>query len=165
MEKKGGEKMAGELDQQAIEVSFKATKISYNLLVALSKSIVESKDKIEHGEQSLKKLNMQGRKLESIDLPDSDIKSFRKQLNKHSVDFSIMQNKDTKEYTIFFKGQDIERVSMGLKNCLNDISKNKNKKSFKETAKLAVEKANSLNKAIDMTKDRTMEKNIDRGSR
>ncbi|HHY08904.1 MAG TPA: PcfB family protein [Corynebacteriales bacterium] len=85
--------MAGELDQQAIEVSFKATKISYNLLVALSKSIVENKDKIEHGEQSLKKLNMQGRKLESIDLPDSDIKSFRKQLNKHSVDFSIMQNK------------------------------------------------------------------------
>ena len=54
---------------------------------------------------------------------------------------------------------------MGLKNCLNDISKNKNKKPFKETAKLAVEKANSLNKAIDMTKDRTMEKNIDRGSR
>ena len=46
--------MAGELDQQAIEVSFKATKISYNLLVALSKSIAENKDKIEHGEQSLK---------------------------------------------------------------------------------------------------------------
>ena len=28
-----------------------------------------------------------------------------------------------------------------------------------------LEKANSLNKDIDMTKDRTMEKNIDRGSR
>ena len=157
--------MAGELDQQAIQVSIKATKISYDLLVALSKSIVQNKNKIEHGEQSLKKLNMQGRKLESIELPDQDVKAFKKQLNKHSVDFSVMQNKDTKEYTIFFKGQDIERVNMGLQNCLIDISKDRNKKPFKETAKLAVEKANQKNKEADMNKDRTMEKNIDRGAR
>lgn len=157
--------MTGELDQQAIQVSIKATKISYDLLVALAKSIIQNKDKIEHGEQNLKKLNMQGRKLESIELPDQDIKSFKKQLNKHSVDFSIMKNKETKDYTIFFKGQDIERVNIGLQNCLIDISKNQSKKPFKETAKEAVEKANQKNKEVDMSKDRTMEKTMDKGVR
>lgn len=157
--------MTGELDQQAIQVSIKATEMSYDLLVALAKSIIENKNKIEHGEQSLKKLNMQGRKLESIELPDKDIKSFKKQLNKHSVDFSIMQHKDTKDYTIFFKGQDIERVNMGLQNCLIDISKDQNKKPFKEKVKEAVEKANQKNKEVDMNKDRTVEKNKDKGVR
>ena len=162
---KGGEKMAVDLDQQAVEVSIKATKLSYDLLVSISKSIVENKDKIEHGEQNLKKLNLQGRKLESVEIPDQDIKNFKKQLNKHSVDFSIMKNKDTKEYTIFFKGQDIERVNMGLKNCLIDVSNEKNKKPFKETANEAIKKANQKNKEADLNKDRTMEKNIDKGAR
>lgn len=156
--------MAGELNEQAVEVTIKGTKISLVMLQQIIRSLLDKKNQRQYGEQKLEKLNKQGKKLESIDLPNQDLKNFKKILKKYEVDFSIMKEKGKDEYTIFFKGQDIDRVYKGLENCLNDLDLEKGKKPIKEVIKEAIEKSTEKNKEVD-SKQKNREKNRDRGER
>lgn len=58
--------MAADLQEQAVQVEWKAAKITAAALKGLIEKILANREKITHGEQSLKKLNLQGKKLESI---------------------------------------------------------------------------------------------------
>lgn len=60
--------MAADLQEQAVQVEWKAAKITAAALKGLIEQILANREKITHGEQSLKKLNLQGKKLESIEL-------------------------------------------------------------------------------------------------
>lgn len=57
--------MAADLQEQAVQVEWKAAKITAAALKGLIEQILANREKITHGEQSLKKLNLQGKKLES----------------------------------------------------------------------------------------------------
>lgn len=156
--------MPGELDQQAIEVSMKGTKISFQVLKAIIQALNDRKNQLQHGEQRLEQLNRHGRKLESIDIPNTDIKELKQTLKRYSVDFSIMKEKGGSNYTVFFKGQDIDRVYKGLENYLKDLDFKKSKKPMKEVMKEAVDKSKEKNNSMD---NRQKEKNmkVDRGER
>lgn len=65
--------MAADLQEQAVQVEWKAAKITAAALKGLIEKILANREKITHGEQSLKKLNLQGKKLESIELTGEDI--------------------------------------------------------------------------------------------
>ena len=81
--------MAADLQEQAVQVEWKAAKITAAALKGLIEQILANREKITHGEQSLKKLNLQGKKLESIELTGEDMQAFKRELNKYAVDFSI----------------------------------------------------------------------------
>lgn len=102
--------MAADLQEQAVQVEWKAAKITAAALKGLIEQILANREKITHGEQSLKKLNLQGKKLESIELTGEDMQAFKRELNKYAVDFSIKKDTETQNYTVFFKGQDVDRV-------------------------------------------------------
>lgn len=102
--------MAADLQEQAVQVEWKAAKITAAALKGLIEQIIANREKITHGEQSLKKLNLQGKKLESIELTGEDMQAFKRELNKYAVDFSIKKDTETQNYTVFFKGQDVDRV-------------------------------------------------------
>jgi hypothetical protein len=108
--------MAADLQEQAVQVEWKAAKITAAALKGLIEQILANREKITHGEQSLKKLNLQGKKLESIELTGEDMQAFKRELNKYAVDFSIKKDTETQNYTVFFKGQDVDRVYKGLVN-------------------------------------------------
>jgi len=151
--------MPGELGEQAIKVEWKAVEITAEALKALIRQLIENKDKIQHGQQNLSKLNLQGKKIEQIDLSGEDIKNFRRELNRYSVDFSVMKDRTSGNYTVFFKGQDIDRVYVGLKKCVQDS--NKGKRPINEVMRKAKEKA--AQRAADRQKSPEKEKSADRG--
>lgn len=151
--------MAGELGEQAIKVEWKAVEITAEALKALIRQLIENKDKIQHGQQSLSKLNLQGKKLEQIELTGEDMKNFRRELNRYSVDFSVMQDRTSGNHTVFFKGQDIDRVYAGLQKCVQDF--NKGKRPIKEVMRDAEEKA--AQRAASRQKAPEKEKSADRG--
>ena len=129
--------MAADLQEQAVQVEWKAAKITAAALKGLIEQLLANRKKITHGEQSLKKLNLQGKKLESVELSGEDMQAFKRELNKYAVDFSI-------NYTVFFKGQDVDRVYKGLQKCVENFQKG-SKKPIKEVMQAAEEKAAQRN--------------------
>lgn len=119
--------MAADLQEQAVQVEWKAAKITAAALKGLIEQILANRGKITHGEQSLKKLNLQGKKLESIELTGEDMQAFKRELNKYAVDFSIKKDTETQNYTVFFKGQDVDRVYKGLQKCVENFQKGSKK--------------------------------------
>ena len=132
--------MSAELQEQALQVTWKTTEISAAALKTLIKTLLDNKGRIEHGEQSLKKLNIQNRQLESVKITGEDMKTFRRELKRYSVDFSIKHDLSAGNYTVFFKGQDVDRVYKGLQKCLNDLDIGK--KPMKEVMQEAERKSN-----------------------
>lgn len=131
-----------EPQQQAIEVSIKAGRLTLKAVVGALRALIASRGKIKHGEQSIRRLNLQNRQLESMEVPGEDIKAFRRELNKYSVDFSVYKDKETGAYSVFFKGQDIDRVHYGIENALKDFDKlHHDKKPVKEVMEDAVKRA------------------------
>lgn len=152
--------MTGDLGEQAIKVEWKAVEITAKALKALIQQLIENKDKIQHGQQSLSKLNLQGKKLEQVELAGEDMKNFRREMNRYSVDFSIMQDRTSGNYTVFFKGQDVERVYAGLQKCVQNFEKG-NKKPIKEVMRDAEERATQ--RAAERQKAPNKEKSAERG--
>lgn len=132
--------MNGDIKEEAIQVTWKATEISAKVLKTIIQTLLENRQKITHGEQSLNKLNLQNKQLESIKINSNDLKSFRRELNSYAIDFSIKLDKCTGEYTVFFKGQDIDRVYKGLEKCINRVDLSK-KKPIKKVMENAIQKA------------------------
>jgi hypothetical protein len=132
--------MPVELGEQAVQIIYKGSTITAALLWSLAQHALDSRDTVEHGQQSLQKLNLQGQ-LESVKITGQDITAFRKQLNKYAVDFSVKRDRNTGEYSVFFKGRDTERVYLGLENVLKTAIDRTSKKPIKEIMARAVQKA------------------------
>lgn len=154
--------MPVELGEQAIQVIFRASTITLELLRMLAQNALDRRNQIEHGKQSLQKLNLQGKQLESVKLTGQDITAFKRQLNKHSVDFSVMKDNSTGEYSVYFKGQDTDRVYAGLEKVLQTaITRSDSKKPIKEVMEQAIQK--SAQRAEQQQPDKN--RSADRGER
>lgn len=126
-----------QLQEEAVSVTWKGTKITAKALYALVRELIANRNKMQHGQQTMRKLNLQNRELEQIDLSGQDLKNFRNQLNKYAVDFSVVRDKTTQQYTVFFKSQDVERVYSGLEKCVAGFDRTVKKKPVKEVFKEA----------------------------
>jgi hypothetical protein len=129
-----------DVQEQAIKVSLGVSRITLKAIMQAVRAMLNSQEQIKHGEQSLKRLNLQNKKMDHVDLTGQDIQAFRRELNKYSVDFSVYKEEGT--YTVYFKGQDLDRVRQGLENSLKDFAKSThNKKPVKEVMDDAVNRA------------------------
>ena len=137
--------MAQELDQQTLQISVKSGEITFKAIRNIIQTMLYNRKAIEHGEQGIRKLNLQGKKLESVPITDADLKTLRRELNRYAVDFSIKKDRKTGEHSVFFKGQDVERVHMALQKCVQSAAvgrdDTKHFQSMKEIMKNATERA------------------------
>ena len=108
--------MAVDLSEQAVQIELNVAKITAKTLIAAIQQLLQNRNTITHGAQSLHKLNLQGRQLESIPVDQAELAAIRKELHQYAVDYSLMRDKETGRYTVFFKSQDVDRVYSGLKN-------------------------------------------------
>ena len=154
--------MPVELGEQAVQIVFKGSVITAALLRSLAQHALDSRHQIEHGQQSLRKLNLQGQ-LESVTLTGQDITAFRKQLNKYSVDFAVKKDRGSGEYSVFFKGRDTDRVYLGLENVLKTAIDRTNKKPMKEVMEQAIQK--SAERAAQQQSPPEKNRSTDRGER
>jgi len=129
--------MVTDIQEQAIKVTWKTTEITAIALKSMIVTLLENRGRTQQGEQKLSKLNLQNKQLESVELSKEDIKSLRRNLNKFSVDFSIMKDRNNEKFIVFFKEQDVDRIYQGLENCIKGFDRTIAKKPIKDVLKQA----------------------------
>jgi hypothetical protein len=125
--------LTGKAAGVALEVALKGTELTLNAILAPLRKLFEMRanpapaergaDTLEHGEQSIKSLNMHNRPLETVEVPCEDVRAFKRELNRHGVDFAVMKDKGTGICSAYFKGQDIQRVTSALEKTVHKIAR------------------------------------------
>lgn len=151
------------------EISNRVVNIEVNVLKATYQEILSQVKKLQqrskqHGgldklikaegnEVKLKDMVKKGQ-LEEINVKDGELKELKKELNKHGVKFSVMQDKKTGTHAVFFQAKDTKVMNKAFQNVLSNIEKKeKNKESihkniekFKEMAKNTISRDKVKNK-------------------
>lgn len=97
-------------------------------------------DKVRGNSMPLKDLIKRGG-VDNITLKENDFKEIKKELNKYGVKFSVIKDRDTKEYSLFFQSNNTSVIDMAFKNILKkneEVKKESillNLRKFKEKVK------------------------------
>ena len=108
----------------------------------------------------VKKLIGQGEGAKSIEVTDSNIKSFERVARKYNVDFAVKRDKTTEppKYLVFFKGKDADVIAQAFKEFVKVNEKKQQRPSLRQKLK-GLQKIVAQNK----NKERSREKNKDKG--
>ena len=132
-------KEAGQAAQTIISYTIKATKESINL-EKLEKANGNLKS-LMGDEMKIKDLYKKGQ-LENISIDQIDLKDLKKELNKLGVSFSVMKNKESKNYEIFFQAKDIKVMEYAFKQVI--AKENKKEKRYDQRNLKGVTKSYTL---------------------
>ena len=111
-------------------------------LVNAEGSEVKLKDMVKKGE------------LEEIPVEEAELKELKKELNRYGVKFSVMKDKETGKYSVFFQAKDMKVMDKAFKHALAQSEKKTERKEsihkkiekFKEMAENSVSKDKIKNK-------------------
>ena len=152
-------KEAGQAAQTIITYTIKAAKESINLDKEIRKKMNETLEKANGNLKSLmgqetkiKDLYKKGQ-LENISIEQNNLKDLKKELNKLGVSFSVMKNKESKNYEIFFQAKDIKVMEYAFKQVIA-----KENKKEKESILKQIKKYKDLSKNKDKTKEKVKRK-------
>lgn len=142
------------LEDQALHIELSGARVTVNLIDRLLNGAYHALQNhmygTKTGEQMLSVLNRQGRALEKLDI-DADatevLKKAKRQLKKYAVDFAFTQDKENGKISVWFKGQDVERIQEALKDCIKELGKDNQKEGVEEICQRAEDQAASLNAA------------------
>ena len=148
-----------EIARKTLSLEVKAAKVTGKLLLTLLKKLMKEANKlggleklvkVNGNEVKLKDMAKKGQ-LEEIPVEEAELK---KELNKYGVKFSVMKDKETGKYSVFFQAKDMKMMEKAFKNALarserkteRKESVRKNIEKFKEMAKNTVSKDKVKNK-------------------
>ena len=151
-----------EVSDKTLNLEIKAAKITAKLIIQQIKKLLKEAKKFggmekfvsEKGnEVKLKDLVQKGQ-LEEIAIREEELKSLKKELNKYGFKFSVMKDKKTKQYSLFFQAKDVKIMDKAFKKVLADLEKkterkesiHKNLEKFKELVKNTIFKDKIKNK-------------------
>lgn len=140
----------------------KAAKVTGKLLLNLLKKLMKEAEKLggleklvssKGNEVKLKDMVKKGQ-LEEIPVEETELKELKKELNRYGVKFSVMKDKESGKYSVFFQAKDMKVMDKAFKYALAESEKkterkesiHKNIEKFKEMAKNAVSKDKVKNK-------------------
>lgn len=140
----------------------KAGKVTAKLLLTLLKKLMKEAEKIggleklvnaKGNEVKLKDMVKKGQ-LEEIPVEEAELKELKKELNRYGVKFSVMKDKESGKYSVFFQAKDMKVMDKAFKHALSESEKkterkesiHKNIEKFKEMAKNTVSKDKVKNK-------------------
>lgn len=155
--------MQEEVTQKTIALVLKTSKLTTGALKSAMKMYLnhhkQNKQKA-HGKISVKKLVGDGVGASSIEVTDSNIKSFERVARKYNVDFAVKKDKTSSppKYMVFFKGRDADVVAQAFKEFVYGNEKRKDRISIRQ-------KLNRFKDVLsqDNNRERSREKNKDRG--
>ena len=155
--------MQEEVTQKTIALVIRTSKLTTGTLKAAMKMYLDHRKQNTqktHGKTSVKKLVGDGVGASSIEVTDSNIKSFERVARKYNVDFAVKKDKTVNppKYMVFFKGKDADVVAQAFKEFVYGNEKRKGRTSIRQ-------KLNRLKDAVtqDKNRERSREKNKDRG--
>ena len=115
-------------------------------------------EKVKSNSVPLKDLVKKGQ-LESITLKDKDFKELKKELNKYGVKFSVMRDKKSNEYSLFFQSKDTVVMDKAFKNAILKVER---KEVRKESTLEVINKFKEKSKKLinDKVRNKSMEKSL-----
>ena len=151
-----------EIARKTLSLEVKAAKVTGKLLLALLKKLMkeakklgglEKLVKVNGNEVKLKDMAKKGQ-LEEIPVEEAELKELKKELNRYGVKFSVMKDKETGKFSVFFQAKDMKVMDKAFKHALSESEKkterkesiHKNIEKFKEMAKNSVSKDRIKNK-------------------
>ena len=140
----------------------KAAKVTGKLLLNLLKKLMKEAEKLggleklvnaNGNEVKLKDMVKKGQ-LEEIPVEEAELKELKKELNRYGVKFSVMKDKESGKYSIFFQAKDMKVMDKAFKHALSESERkterkesiHKNIEKFKEMAKNSLSKDKVKNK-------------------
>ena len=140
----------------------RAGKVTSKILLDLIRKLLKESEKIggleklvnaNGNEVKLKDMVKKGQ-LEEIPVEETELKELKKELNRYGVKFSVMKDKESGKYSVFFQAKDMKVMDKAFKHALSESEKkterkesiHKNIEKFKEMAKNSVSKDKIKNK-------------------
>lgn len=134
----------------------RAGKVTGKILLDLIRKLLKESEKIggleklvgsKGNEVKLKDMVKKGQ-LEEIPVEETELKELKKELNRYGVKFSVMKDKESGKYSVFFQAKDMKVMDKAFKHALSESEKkterkesiHKNIEKFKEMAKNSVSK-------------------------
>ncbi|HGK6548309.1 TPA: PcfB family protein, partial [Streptococcus agalactiae] len=148
--------------RKTLNMEVKAGKVTAKLLLTLLKKLMKEAEKLggleklvnaNGNEVKLKDMVKKGQ-LEEIPVEEAELKELKKELNRYGVKFSVMKDKESGKYSVFFQAKDMKVMDRAFKHALAQSEKkterkesiHKNIEKFKEMAKNTVSKDKVKNK-------------------
>lgn len=159
-----------EMTRQSITIKTKIAKLTAKAVIAALKTILKLasnsqknlsdfiKDEYLSKAKPLREMVKKG-ELEAIDLPEGEMKELKKVLNKYRLDFSVMKDKETGLYTVFFQAKNAKVFEKAFKKAIENFEKKQEKKeSTIENIKKNKEKSKNMFK--DKVKNKQKEQSL-----
>jgi len=151
-----------EIARKTLSLEIKAAKVTGKLLLTLLKKLMKEANKlggleklvkVNGNEVKLKDMAKKGQ-LEEIPVEEAELKELKKELNRYGVKFSVMKDKESGKYSVFFQAKDMKVMDKAFKHALSESEKkterkesiHRNIEKFKEMAKNSVSKDKVKNK-------------------
>ena len=151
-----------EIARKTLNMEVRAGKVTGKILLDLIRKLLKESEKIggleklvgsKGNEVKLKDMVKKGQ-LEEIPVEEAELKELKKELNRYGVKFSVMKDKETGKYSVFFQVKDMKVMNKAFKHALSESEKkterkesiHKNIEKFKEMAKNSVSKDKIKNK-------------------
>ena len=140
----------------------RAVKVTGKLVWDLLKKLMKEAEKLggleklvnaNGNEVKLKDMVKKGQ-LEEIPVEEAELKELKKELNRYGVKFSVMKDKESGKYSVFFQAKDMKVMDKAFKHALSESERkterkesiHKNIEKFKEMAKNSLSKDKVKNK-------------------
>lgn len=154
--------MQEEVTQKSIAITFRASRLTADVLMKAIKAYLTHQKHREpsHGKIPVKKLLAQNQGAKSIEITDENIRPFIRIAGKYNVDFSVKRDRTAvpPKYLVFFKAKDADLIVQAFKEFVRANEKKKQRVSLR--AKI---KRMKQDMAKDQNRERTREKQADRG--
>ena len=154
--------MINEEIARTLNMEVRAGKVTGKILLDLIRKLLKESEKIggleklvgsKGNEVKLKDMVKKGQ-LEEIPVEETELKELKKELNRYGVKFSVMKEKESGKYSVFFQAKDMKVMDKAFKHALSESEKkterkesiHKNIEKFKEMAKNSVSKDKIKNK-------------------
>ena len=140
----------------------RAGKVTGKILLDLIRKLLKESEKIggleklvgSKGNEVKLKDMVKKAQLEEIPVEETELKELKKELNRYGVKFSVMKDKESGKYSVFFQAKDMKVMDKAFKHALSESEKkterkesiHKNIEKFKEMAKNSVSKDKIKNK-------------------
>ena len=151
-----------EIARKTLNIEVRAAKVTGKLVWDLLKKLMKEVEKLggleklvnaNGNEVKLKDMVKKGQ-LEEIPVEEAELKELKKELNRYGVKFSVMKDKESGKYSVFFQAKDMKVMDKAFKHALSESEKkterkesiHKNIEKFKEMAKNSVSKDKIKNK-------------------
>ncbi|HGL3208982.1 TPA: PcfB family protein [Enterococcus faecium] len=151
-----------EIARKTLNMEVRAGKVTSKILLDLIRKLLKESEKIggleklvgsKGNEVKLKDMVKKGQ-LEEIPVEETELKELKKELNRYGVKFSVMKDKESGKYSVFFQAKDMKVMDKAFKHALSESEKkterkesiHKNIEKFKEMAKNSVSKDKVKNK-------------------